>query len=287
MGDYRAYTATVSGRARKLFLSARSRAAKGALSFDLTFEWVRDKVETRHCALCSRRFDLLADSRGEKNPLSPSIDRIEPGNAYTQTNCRVICWDCNLLKRDRSDAHLFALIHGIITTHPAPQQPTTHAVHYVKSIKGEKGGSSSDYLKAAAAQPIQREMHRPPKLWSAHLDDLVTGCGGSAAVCKLLNVHVKTLKRWQSGGTVPRMALELLWYAGPYGAAAAQDEYGFTSQLDRTISDARQREIDRLKDLLRAYEVNGAPVVPQPVQAVNDEYGALPPQPPQRSARYK
>jgi hypothetical protein len=124
-------------------------------------------------------------------------------------------------------------------------------------------------------------MHRPPKLWSAHLDELVASCGGTAAVCKLLDVSPRTLSRWATGNC-PKMALDLLWYHSPEGKASALAEYTFLSSLDHTISNARAREIEELKALLHAYELNGPPAIARELESAapaNDEFGALPPQP--------
>jgi hypothetical protein len=124
-------------------------------------------------------------------------------------------------------------------------------------------------------------MFKPPKLWSAHLDELVAGVGGRAAAAKLLDVHPRTIKRWYEGEAIPKMALALLWYSGPQGREAAECDLKFDLNTQHTLARAHEIEVLRLRQLLTAYERNGAPAraVEVAAIAINDEHGALPPRP--------
>jgi hypothetical protein len=124
-------------------------------------------------------------------------------------------------------------------------------------------------------------MFRPPKLWSAHLDELIAGVGGRAAAAKLLDVHPRTIARWCEGDAIPKMALSLLWYSGPQAREAAAADMKFDLNTQHTLARAHEFEVRRLRELLAAYELNGAPAraVELHDMAVNDEHGALPPTP--------
>ncbi len=87
------------------------------------------------------------------------------------------------------------------------------------------------------------------------------------------------------------MALQLLWYSSPAGRYAFECDLHFESNLLFVQKESYQRECDRLKELLRMNE--GAPMA-VPLEAVeqpsaNDQFGAMPPQPPAAPAvrRYR
>ena len=79
------------GRASYMVCTCRTRAKKKGWDFDLTTEWILERLE-RGCALTGREFNLVAGARA---PDSPSVDRIDSTKGYTQKNCRVILWGLN------------------------------------------------------------------------------------------------------------------------------------------------------------------------------------------------
>ena len=85
------YKQRVDARSHMLFESARSRAKKRGLKFDLTEEWVLHRVRLGYCQETRIPFDMGKPPEGcNYNPYSPSIDQIRPGQGYTRNNCRLV-----------------------------------------------------------------------------------------------------------------------------------------------------------------------------------------------------
>lgn len=86
-----AYLSLPETRALYLFGAVRLRATKKRLPFDLTLDWIRERVLSGRCALTGLQFDYAPPPNGWRyNPLGPSVDQIRPGAGYTMANCRVI-----------------------------------------------------------------------------------------------------------------------------------------------------------------------------------------------------
>ena len=79
-------------------LDAKRRAKAAGLPFDLD----QHEPEIMHrvlrgCELTGLPFDFsLKGGRGNRNPYSLSIDRIEGGRGYVLSNCRFILWGLNV-----------------------------------------------------------------------------------------------------------------------------------------------------------------------------------------------
>ncbi len=86
-----AYISQPETRALYLFGAIRLRAKKKGLPFDLTLDWVRERVLLGRCSLTGMEFDYAPPPNGWRyNPLGPSVDQISPGAGYTMANCRVV-----------------------------------------------------------------------------------------------------------------------------------------------------------------------------------------------------
>ena len=77
---------------KTLLRSARDRARRRGYEFNLTQEWVDERI-AKGCVLTGWAFDL--EHKGKAVPLSPSIDRIDSEKGYTPDNCRMVCWIVN------------------------------------------------------------------------------------------------------------------------------------------------------------------------------------------------
>ncbi len=84
-----------------LLSSAKSRARKKSLSFDLE---VGDIKIPEVCPVLG--IFLEKDVGGIPGPASPSIDRINPALGYVEGNVRVISWRANNLRRDATAEEL-------------------------------------------------------------------------------------------------------------------------------------------------------------------------------------
>ena len=57
---------------------------------------------TEECPLCGRELDWSFYTKGHLQPNSPSLDRINNGDALTSENVWIICQECNRTKSDRT-----------------------------------------------------------------------------------------------------------------------------------------------------------------------------------------
>lgn len=73
----------------------KNRATKKNLEYDLDPDWFREK-SVGVCEITGIPFDISPpQEKGKRNPLSPSIDRIDIDKGYTKDNCRVVLWAVN------------------------------------------------------------------------------------------------------------------------------------------------------------------------------------------------
>ncbi|HSS25063.1 MAG TPA: hypothetical protein VLL82_11830 [Mycobacterium sp.] len=84
-----------------LLASAKTRARKKGLPFDLNSAWAQERW-TGHCELTGLSF-LCAQPKHSSRSFWPSIDRIHPELGYTQDNCRFVLHAVNALKGDGTD----------------------------------------------------------------------------------------------------------------------------------------------------------------------------------------
>ena len=90
---------------RRAFASAKHRAAKRGLPFDLTEEWALEQIERQgfKCAITGIRF--LADpGLARARPYTPSFDRIDSSKGYTIDNVRIVIFAANLMMLDWGEA---------------------------------------------------------------------------------------------------------------------------------------------------------------------------------------
>ena len=102
------YLASFIGRAYNLRRGAKQRALKYNLPFDLTVEWVEERLSKKVCEITGLPLQLITtETYGTFNniqPFSPSIDRIIPKLGYIQENCRIVCNIFNQCKMHWTDA---------------------------------------------------------------------------------------------------------------------------------------------------------------------------------------
>jgi len=99
---------------RMLVLSAKGRARKKQVPYDLTVQWAQERW-TGRCELTGIPFEL-AYGRGKKGgrPLSPSLDRIDPAKGYTQGNCRFVLQAINAFKGTMPDEEMLRLAEALL-----------------------------------------------------------------------------------------------------------------------------------------------------------------------------
>lgn len=90
------YFASLKGRIQNMIKSARKRAKKKNIDFNLDINWLTKQFENQKnkCALTAIDF-VIPKKRGIKNPYAPSLDRIDPNKGYTKDNVRIVLYIVN------------------------------------------------------------------------------------------------------------------------------------------------------------------------------------------------
>ncbi len=77
----------------------RRRGFEVDMSIDALTELAKN---TEECPLCGRELDWSLYTKGHLQPNSPSLDRINNGDALTSENVWIICQECNTTKGART-----------------------------------------------------------------------------------------------------------------------------------------------------------------------------------------
>jgi hypothetical protein len=96
---------------RPLLRTAKARAKRKGIAFDLTDRWAAARW-TGYCEVTGIPMSLAVRMRG--GSFSPSIDKIDPKMGYTQKNCRFILYAVNVFKHEGDDDTMFMIAEAII-----------------------------------------------------------------------------------------------------------------------------------------------------------------------------
>jgi len=83
-----------------LITRARRRAQKKKIPFDLTAEFVAEKIAKGKCEVTGIEFVFDKRKESHGSPFFPSIDRISSADGYTQNNIQIVVYIYNLAKSD-------------------------------------------------------------------------------------------------------------------------------------------------------------------------------------------
>ena len=97
--------------AKELYGGALQRAKKRGLEFNLTREWLIEKVAAGRCEVSGLPFDRGA---GKTHPMSASVDRIRLDGGYTTDNSRVVIWAVNSFKGVGDDAMMWRVVDAMV-----------------------------------------------------------------------------------------------------------------------------------------------------------------------------
>lgn len=89
--------------------SKRSAINKG-LKFDLTKDWIRERLNKGMCEMSGLPFDMI----GKRTSNSPSVDRIKPDGDYTQDNCRIVLWSINRALSNYGEDYILSTFSKIL-----------------------------------------------------------------------------------------------------------------------------------------------------------------------------
>ena len=110
---------TPKGRAAEIVRRTRSKSKQLGLPFDLTIEWVLERLESKNwkCALTGypmAAFKPIGTKRGGFNWDSVSCDRIDPSGGYTQGNVRFVLNVINCFKNAGPDDRMYELAEALV-----------------------------------------------------------------------------------------------------------------------------------------------------------------------------
>lgn len=105
---------TVHGRGKTLIGTARHRAYKKELEFNLDMDWIVPKLEAGVCEVTGCVLSFTRLGKGLKNPFSPSLDRIDCSKGYIKDNCQLTCCLFNVAKNDFSEKDVETMARSYI-----------------------------------------------------------------------------------------------------------------------------------------------------------------------------
>ena len=105
---------TVEGRAKALLKSAWHRAAKFGVSFEITEDFILEKLRTGTCERTGIIFEYGLPIEAWRSPWVPSLDRIDSDEGYTVSNVQLVCWMYNAAKTQFTDADVLKFCKAVI-----------------------------------------------------------------------------------------------------------------------------------------------------------------------------
>jgi len=96
----------INKKTNSLYHNARQRANDKNLRFSLKKEFIKAALKKGKCSATGVAFDFSESSggKGQSNPWSPSIDRIDSHKGYTEDNVQVVALIYNRAKGADHDA---------------------------------------------------------------------------------------------------------------------------------------------------------------------------------------
>lgn len=93
-------------RAVKMVVEAKRRAREKNLPFDIDSNFILKRLEP---GVCERTGLPFVISQDERNPYSPSLDKVVPRLGYVKGNVRVILWALNSFKADFTESDIYPI----------------------------------------------------------------------------------------------------------------------------------------------------------------------------------
>lgn len=105
---------SISGRAKTLRNNAKKARISKILPCTVDLAYIEVCIASGFCPVTGIRFELGNDPRYVKNPFSPSLDRIDSSQGYTNKNTRIVIWQYNLMKGEMSDHDVRLLCEKVL-----------------------------------------------------------------------------------------------------------------------------------------------------------------------------
>jgi hypothetical protein len=103
-------TSSMQGRAKQLLRNCKRRHTD--VGIDET--WILDKLKQGTCELSGIKFDFSSHKKTHINPLSPSLDRINPIKGYTKRNTRVVLSAVNFALNQHGEATMLPILEAMV-----------------------------------------------------------------------------------------------------------------------------------------------------------------------------
>lgn len=84
----------------KMFISIKNRSSCRKVDFNLTKDWLLEKVSNGSCEVTGLKFDVSRPSGFRANPMFPSVDRVDNSIGYTKDNCKMVVLVYNIAKNE-------------------------------------------------------------------------------------------------------------------------------------------------------------------------------------------
>lgn len=99
-----------------LLHSAKYRATKEGLEFDLDIQWMIEQPE--YCKFTGAKLSYKENGTdySNRNPFAASVDKINPTKGYTKDNCQIVCWWFNCAKQRYSVEEVVSLCRLVVNT---------------------------------------------------------------------------------------------------------------------------------------------------------------------------
>lgn len=114
----RDFVASVAGRSKLIFNSAKRRATKDGREFTLTVDRIEHALMIGLCERTMIAFDLQSTDQTFRNPFAPSIDRKDNGKGYTNENVQIVVNLYNTGKGEHTDEEFIRFCHAVAVCNP-------------------------------------------------------------------------------------------------------------------------------------------------------------------------
>jgi hypothetical protein len=112
--EYRTYyNVSLKGYSVRLYGGASHRSKKKNLDFDLTSEWILEKLTPLVCEATGLPLKIERSLDSKIEMLLPTLDRIDSSKGYTKDNVIVTCWWWNVMKQDWSNSQVLNILKQI------------------------------------------------------------------------------------------------------------------------------------------------------------------------------
>ena len=111
------------GRANRIYHTLIKGAESRGIPFNLSKEWILEKLLNGRCEVTGIPFVLKAEEdqytivskNQNRNPWSPSVDRIDSSKGYSEDNCKMVCTMYNTCKGSFSNKAVEMFCRGFLS----------------------------------------------------------------------------------------------------------------------------------------------------------------------------